>query len=347
MAAVQGEVVMVVDGIDTNPDIAATVRACRAFASEDTRRTWREVAPTLLCIVLCQTALLVPLPWWWRLPLVPLFALLLVRVFAFYHDMLHGTIFRQSRFGRILLTIFSLYFLYSPSVWRARHDDHHRHNSMTDAREVDGQIPMLTLACWRDLALRKRQLYRRFRHPLSVTFGYLTYFTLPICASLRRAPWRHRDGFVWLAFQPLVVLVVGLALGWSAALIGFLLPVFLAATLGSYLFYAQHSFAGVRYQSRDDWNYHYAAFNTSSMFDMPRWMHWFCGNLGYHHIHHVNSRIPFYRLPEAMAAVPGLQHPARTQWSLHALRYTFSHHIWDDDTKQLIGYAEAAARCPR
>lgn len=328
-----------------HPDMAAIVQASRAFAVEDGRRTWREVWPTLLLTVACQVALLLPLPWWLRWPLTPLLALLLVRVFAFYHDMLHGTIFRKSRTGRGLLTAFSLYFLYAPSVWKARHAAHHRHNSMTDAREVDGQIPMLTLDNWRTLSPTSRRLYRRFRHPLSVLCGYVVYFVVPIGMSLRRDPARHRDGFIWLLAQPVATLGLGLLFGLPTALLGFLLPVFLAAMLGSYLFYAQHSFEGVRYQAKADWNYHFAAFNTSSMFEMPRWMHWFCGNIGYHHIHHVNSRIPFYRLPEAMAAIPGLQHPSRTRWSAHALHYIFTHHIWDDAQQQLIGYAEADIRC--
>ena len=332
--------------VSIDAEIVTTVRMCRAFALED-HRTWREVAPTLVLVATCQVCLLLPLPLWFRLPLVPVFALLLVRTFAFYHDMLHGAIFRGSRSGRNLLKVFSLYFLYSPSVWKARHNAHHRRNSMTDAREVDGQIPMLTLDCWRNLPESKRRLYRRFRHPVTVALGYFSYFILPICMSIRRTPEKHRDGMVWLLVQPLAVLVLTLTMGWLAALIGFFLPVFLAAMLGSYLFYAQHSFEGVRYQARADWDYHHAAFNTSSMFDMPRWMHWFTGNIGYHHVHHVNPCIPFYRLPEAMNAVPGLQHPLRTEWSLHALRYIFGHHIWDDARQELIGYAEADARCLR
>ncbi|HET6545726.1 MAG TPA: fatty acid desaturase [Rhodanobacteraceae bacterium] len=328
------------------PAIAAIVRASRVFAVEDVRRTWHEVLPTLALVALTQVILCLPLPLWLRLPLVPVFALLLVRIFAFYHDVLHGAIFRRSRLGRALVTVFGLYFIYSPSIWSARHNAHHRHNSKTDAREVDGQIPMLTLECWRTLPEAKRRLYRRFRHPATVLCGYLMYFIVPSWISLRRDPQRHRDGVVWLLAQPLIVLALALAFDPRTALLGFLLPVFLAAAVGSYLFYAQHSFEGVRYQARADWNYHYAAFHTSSMFDMPRWMHWFCGNIGYHHIHHVNTRIPFYRLPEAMAAVSGLQNPPRTNWSPRALRFVFSHHVWDEGAGQLIGYAEAEVREP-
>ncbi|HEX7340927.1 MAG TPA: fatty acid desaturase [Rhodanobacteraceae bacterium] len=327
--------------------MSATVKACRAFAVEDIQRTWCEIGPTLVAIAACQVVLLMPVAWWLRVPLTPLFALLLVRGFMFYHDMLHGAIFRRSPSGRILLKTLGLYFLYSPSVWKARHNAHHRRNSMTDAREVDGQIPMLTLDCWRDLAPTKRRLYRRFRHPLTVACGYFSYFILPIGMSLRRTPRVHIDGFFWLLWQPFALVMLWLTLGWSSAVLGFWLPIFLAAAMGSYLFYAQHSFAGVRYQSRADWDYHYAAFNTSSMFDMPNWMHWFTGNIGYHHVHHINARIPFYRLPEAMAAIPGLQHPARTSWSAYAIGYMFSHHIWDDARKELIGYAEAERRCRR
>ncbi len=328
-------------------DFRAVVMAARAFANENRSHTWRMVLVTVLLAAACQVALLCPLPWWLRLPLVPVFALLLVRTFSFYHDMLHGAIFRDSRAGRGLLKIVGLYFIYSPSVWKARHNAHHRSNSMTDAREVDGQIPMLTLDCWRELPEAKRRLYRRFRHPLTVACGYFSYFVLPICMSLRKAPRQHLDGFAWLLFQPAAVIVLGLTLGWPTAIAGFFLPVFLAAMLGSFLFYAQHSFEGVRYQARADWDYAYAALHTSSMFDMPRWMHWCTGNIGYHHVHHVNPRIPCYRLPEAMAAIPALQQPPRVRWSAGAIAYIFTHHIWDDARQELIGYAEAEARCRR
>jgi omega-6 fatty acid desaturase (delta-12 desaturase) len=326
-------------------DIAATLRQCRAFAEEQPWRTWAEVLPTLALLALLQTALLAPLPIGLRALLVVPFALLLVRGFAFYHDMLHGAIFRESRIGRALVTLLGLYFIYSPSIWRARHNAHHRHNSMTDAREVDGQIPMLTLDCWRELPESKRRLYRRFRAPLTVATGYFGYFIVPCWLSLRRDPRAHRDGIVWLAVQPLVLITLGLVFDVPTALVGFFAPVFVAAAIGSYLFYAQHSFDGARYQRKADWNYHFAIFHTTSQFDMPRWMQWCCGNLGYHHVHHANVRIPFYRLAEATAAIPGLAHAPRTNWRARTIRRVFALHLWDDDAQELIGYAEAAKRC--
>ena len=95
-----------------------------------------------------------------------------------------------------------------------------------------------------------------------------------------------------------------------------LLPMTIASMIGSYLFFAQHSYEDMRILAEEDWTYHKAAMESSSYMKLNRIMRWFTGNIGFHHIHHLNVRIPFYRLPEAMKAIPELQSPATTTLSL-------------------------------
>jgi omega-6 fatty acid desaturase (delta-12 desaturase) len=326
----------------------AVTRAATCFAAEQPVRTWWEVAPTLASGAALQAALIgLRLPLVLMLALAVLFALVLLRIFMFFHDVHHHAIFRRSPLGRLLVNLFSIYFIYSPAVWRSRHDAHHRHNSLANAREIPGQIPMITLSRWRTLDPRAKRLYRIFRHPLAVTFGVVPYFVVPCWKAFKEDPRRYWTAPIWIAMPPLLLLLVAMSTDVQTSLLAIGLPVALSSALGSYLFYAQHSVEGIRYQEREDWNYFYAALETSSMFEMPRLMHWFTGNIGYHHVHHVHAAIPFYRLPEAMAAIPALQRPVRTSWHPRDIRFALTHHIWDDDTGRLLTYREADRRAGR
>lgn len=329
----------------TDPNIRTLLDATRRFADERPRRTWLEVIPTLALCLGLQALLLAPLPLVAKLPLSVLFGLVLVRVFVLSHDMLHGAIFRKSRLGRGLLKAFSLYLVYPPPVWRERHNDHHRHNSRTNSRgQVHGQVPMVTLREWARLGPGDRISYLCARHPLTILGGYFAYFMLPAMDAVRRDPRRYWWGICWIAVPFAATALIAWRFGAVTALLAFVLPVLLAAAVGAYLFYAQHCFEGVEAREPEDWNYFHAALRTTSLFEMPAFMHWFTANIGYHHVHHINVRIPFYRLPEAMASVPALQNPPRTSWRWRDIRYNLTHHIWDDERRQLLTYAEAKRR---
>ena len=66
-------------------------------------------------------------------------------------------------------------------------------------------------------------------------------------------------------------------------------------------------------------------------------MHWFTGNIGYHHVHHLNARIPFYRLPEAMAAITELQTPARTTLDIHEIWRCLRLNYWSVEQNRMVG----------
>jgi omega-6 fatty acid desaturase (delta-12 desaturase) len=110
--------------------------------------------------------------------------------------------------------------------------------------------------------------------------------------------------------------------------------------LGSYLFYAQHNFPGVVFRNNVEWSYANAALESSSYMKMNPFMEWVTANIGYHHIHHLNSRIPFYRLPEAMANIPGLQHPKVTTLKPSDIIKCLRLKVWDPDKNKMIGFSE-------
>ncbi len=119
-----------------------------------------------------------------------------------------------------------------------------------------------------------------------------------------------------------------------------LLPMILASALGSYLFFAQHSFEDMRIMPPGSWNFYRAAMESSSYLRLNKVMQWFTGNIGFHHIHHLNIRIPFYRLPEAMAAIPELQSPKTTTLSLRDIRECFRCFLWDEDLQRMVSHRE-------
>ncbi|NOR37357.1 MAG: fatty acid desaturase, partial [Woeseiaceae bacterium] len=104
----------------------------------------------------------------------------------------------------------------------------------------------------------------------------------------------------------------------------------------------QHSFEDMHMLPADDWTIHRAAMESSGYMKLNKLMRWFTGNIGYHHIHHLNVRIPFYRLPDAMQAIPELQSPVTTTLSLHDIRACFKCSLWDEGLQRMVSYREAS-----
>ena len=110
--------------------------------------------------------------------------------------------------------------------------------------------------------------------------------------------------------------------------------------LGAYLFYAQHNFPDAKYRTKEEWSYVHAALYSSSYMKMSKLMHWFTGNIGYHHIHHMNSKIPFYRLPEVFEAIKAFQQPGVTSLSPRDIYACFKLKVWDPEQSRMIGLRE-------
>lgn len=150
----------------------------------------------------------------------------------------------------------------------------------------------------------------------------------------------HYDGL--LAFLAHLLLSVAIAwkFGWPALFLTVVIPHFVASAIGSYLFYAQHNFPSVSFNDKAGWTYDKAAMESSSFMKTGPIAAWFTANIGYHHIHHLNSRIPFYRLPEVIAAIPELQTPKTT--SLHPLEIfrCLRLKVWDTQRQRMIGLGD-------
>ena len=322
-------------------DGAALVRATKPFAEEDRVRTWTELLIALAFFGVVEAgALLAP---WWPLQLVAslLVALITVRLFIIYHDALHGAVFRKDPLGHAIMWGVGFWSLSPPPVWRETHDYHHKNTCKLPGTSI-GSYPVVTTRMWRRMKPGERRIYAFARHPLNILFGYVTIFMggMILSAFLRR-PRMHWPNLLALGVHFGLIGLVTWQLGWFAALCAIVLPIAISSALGGYLFYAQHNYPDAKFTDRQRWTYTQAALEASSMFEMPAVLHWFTGNIGYHHVHHLNHRIPFYRLPEAMAAMPELQHPGRTSWHPRDIAACLRLKLWDPSQGKMVSFAEA------
>jgi omega-6 fatty acid desaturase (delta-12 desaturase) len=158
--------------------------------------------------------------------------------------------------------------------------------------------------------------------------------------NLLVAPRKHLDASLALGLHVVIGCLL-LALGWDKLVLCLMIPLLVACGLGSYLFYAQHNFPGCRLYRREDWSHASAALCSSSYLKTNAVMNWFTGNIGYHHIHHLNAKIPFYRLPEAMAGLQELQKPASTTLHPKDVLACFRSNLWDPNLERFVSYRDA------
>ena len=231
--------------------------------------------------------------------------------------------------------------------WRRAHAIHHANSSHLDRRGV-GDIDTLTVREFQALGVRAQLRYRLYRHPL-VMFGlgaayqFLLRQRLPI--SSIRGGW-----YAWTSVMAtnLAIAVAATALIWSIGIGPFLLvhlPIaLLAGSIGVWLFYVQHQFEETFWARGCEWNFHEASLRGSSYYDLPGVLRWFTANIGVHHVHHLCSRIPFYRLPGVLHDHPDLRDLGRLtlRESLRCVRLA----LWDEEQNRLVSFGEAVAiRC--
>lgn len=267
-------------------------------------------------------------------------AMMLSRFFIIFHDFQHHTILYKSKIANIIFTLFGFYMITPPSIWKRSHDHHHNHNAKLFSASI-GSYPIMTKLKFKEASSKERFGYLAVRHPLNMFFSYFTLFLFGMCiSSFLSSPRRHWDSLVVVIIHVTIAVFLFVEFGWLTWFLSFFLPFFLSHMLGAYLFYAQHNFPGVIFRNNTEWNYSKAALESSSYMKMNPIMQWVTANIGYHHIHHLNSRIPFYRLPEAMKRIPELQQAKITRLTPSDIIACLRLKVWDAEKNKMIGFKE-------
>jgi len=319
------------------------VKLLAAYRDPNTRRSVFELSVTLGAFVgLWGLA-------WWALSFSPFLAVFLsltnagflLRLFAIQHDCGHGSFFATRSVNDWTGRLLGVVTLTPYDVWKRTHSVHHNSTGNLGRRGM-GDIHTKTVAEYKALSWFDRLVYRVYRNPV-VLFGfgpaYLFFFQnrLPLGLTEHRQFWI--SAMATNAVLGLWLLGVYMIGGWMPLLTIFVPSTLLAATLGMWLFYVQHQFETTHWEQDENWHMHEAALEGSSHYVMPPVLQWFSANIGIHHVHHLNSRIPFYRLTEVLD-----DHSALEDSNRMTIAESFRNarlHLWDEDSRTLVSFKEA------
>ena len=306
---------------------------------------WRsigEIAITIvpLAVLWVAMVLLARISLWLALPLALPTACFVVRIFLIEHDCAHGSLFKQKLANAWVGRVAGVLTLTPFDYWRRTHGIHHATSGNLDLRGI-GDVDTLTVDEYLALPSRRRLGYRLYRHP-AVMFGlapaYLFFLQHRLPVGLMRA----KDWQPWLStiatnlgIAGLIVGLMGLV-GVGPFLISYLPVMMIAGSVGVWMFYVQHQFEHTYWERAVAWDLPNAALFGSSHYALPAPLRWITANIGIHHVHHLCSKIPFYRLPEVLRNHPELAGIGRMtmRQSLACVRLT----LWDEASRKLVSF---------
>ncbi|WOC15848.1 fatty acid desaturase [Pseudochrobactrum sp. MP213Fo] len=326
-------------------DEKAWLKIVSKYRKPDTGRSIFELIVTLAPFVFFWVLswLSVYYEFWWGLLFILPAAGFLLRLFMIQHDCGHGAFFAHRRADDWTGRTLGVLTLTPYDYWRRAHAQHHATTGNLDERGI-GDITTLTIAEYNNLSRWGRLSYRLYRNPL-VMFGIGPAWIFLIKQRLPFGMMRS-GAQPWISTMATNIAVALLAAGliWAVGLQAFLLVhlpiVLLAAAGGVWLFYVQHQFEDTHWSKEPDWAFPTAALHGASHYDLPLVLRWITGNIGIHHVHHLSSKVPYYRLPEVLRDHPELANIGRISlWQSFACVKLV---LWDETSQRLVSFRHAA-----
>jgi omega-6 fatty acid desaturase (delta-12 desaturase) len=323
---------------------AAWLALLASYRQPDRRRSVFELGITIVPFLALWALAWIAVAhgWWAGLLLTVPAAGLLVRLFMIQHDCGHGSFFARRPIDDWTGRVLGVLTLTPYDYWRRTHAVHHASSGNLDARGI-GDILTLTVAEYRALSGWGRLRYRLYRHP-AVMFGigplwvFLVQNRLPLgMMRAGAAPW------ISVMATNLALALLAAVTIWSGGLVPFLaveLPIImLGGAAGIWLFYVQHQFEETDWAVAGDWRFPRSALHGSSLYELPPVLAWLTANVGIHHVHHLSSRVPHYRLAEVLRDYPELRRIGRITIpeSLRGVRLA----LWDESRHRLVSFHEA------
>jgi len=309
--------------------------------SSNLRSAWQianTLIPYALLWVLAYYAL--NISYWLALPVIILASGFMIRTFIIFHDCGHQSFFHSRRANDFWGVITGVLTFTPYYYWHANHARHHATSANLDKRG-EGDVWMMTVEEYITAPRNEKLKYRFYRHPVIMFLLGPLFITLVTHRVIRRKASKKEKVSVYGTNLGILLVAATLCfmMGWKAYLIVQFSILYLALIMGIWLFYVQHQFEDVYWSRQRNWNFFTASLEGGSFYKLPAVLRWFTGSIGYHHVHHVNPRIPNYNLAKCHDQIPELRSikPVDLFSSLKALGFR----LLDEETGKMVGFREA------
>ncbi|WP_165999357.1 fatty acid desaturase [Bacillus sp. Cs-700] len=316
-------------------------KSVSTFAKPDTvvgvRQLLNTLLPFLLLWFLAYQSLSVSA--WLAVPLAMIAGGFVVRIFIIFHDCTHGSFFKSQKANRIVGTISGIITLFPFEKWKREHNIHHATSGNLDKRGT-GDIWVMTVEEYAQASFWGRLAYRLYRNPI-VMFGLGPVYLFLIANRFNRKDAKRKERMSTYITNASIVAIYSLlilAIGWEAFLMIQLPILYVAGSLGIWLFYVQHQFEDSYYEDETEWDFVKAAVDGSSYYKLPKILQWVSGSIGYHHVHHLSPRVPNYHLEKAHESTPPL-HKATTITLLSSFE-SIRFRLYDTKNKTFVTFKE-------
>lgn len=309
------------------------------YTTPSRKRSYFQIANSMIPYAILWYLMYLSLDYsyWITLALSVLAAGFNVRIFIIFHDCGHGSFFRSRKESTFWGYVTGVLMFTPYNFWSKDHAIHHATSSDLDRRGM-GDLYTLTVDEYLALPLLKRFGYRLHRNPfiMLAIVPSLLFFIRHRLTSRNAGKRENRSVHLTNLGIAGMIAVGCLIFGWKAYLLIQIPVIFFAAGAGVWMFYVQHQYEDMYWERHEEWDFYDAAMKGSSFYDLPAILHWFTGNIGYHHIHHLSPRIANYNLARCHKENPIFQEAATlTIWeSLKSLNVR----MWDEDHKYMVGY---------
>ncbi|MEK4800056.1 MULTISPECIES: fatty acid desaturase [Oceanobacillus] len=279
---------------------------------------------------------------WLSLPFSIVAAGFVVRIFIIFHDCTHMSFFKSGKANRILGTITGIITHFAFEKWKRDHSIHHATSSNLDKRGT-GDVWVMTVDEYTEASFWGRLGYRLYRNPL-IMFGLGPFYLFLISNRFNRKGAKRKERWNTYLINVSLIAIYALLIwliGWQALLMVQLPIIFIAGSLGVWLFYVQHQFEDSYFENEEEWDYVKAAVDGSSYYKLPKVLQWLTGNIGFHHVHHLSPRVPNYQLEKAHESTPPLQKATTItlKTSLQSIRFR----LYDQASRTFVSFKEYKA----
>ena len=314
------------------------------FAKSETRKSIMQLVNTLTPLLVAWTLgfYLLQFSPWLTVVCSVVAAGFVVRTFIIFHDCTHGSFFKSKKANNRVGFITGVLTSFPYEKWKREHTIHHATSSNLDKRGI-GDIDMLTVEEYMEKSKLGRLGYRMYRNPL-VMFGLGPLFMVLILNRINRSDAKKKERINTHVTTLTMVIILGTLIwltSWQAVLLVYGVTLFIAGSLGIWLFYIQHTYEDSYFEYDTEWDYVKAAVEGSSYYKLPKLLQWVTGNIGFHHVHHLAPRVPNYHLEAAHESIPPLQQATTITLttSLESIRYK----LYDPKQKKFVTFKEAEA----